>query len=79
MDIKRGTVTKLDKKNTTTLKKIDDDSASVNYDVILIFPVYGWFGAIQNPDSRLMVFDSYILIISSLLSYKTWKRKLKNL
>ena len=41
MDIKRGTVTKLDKKNTTTLKKIDDESASVNYDVILIFPVYG--------------------------------------
>ena len=41
MDIKRGTVTKLDKKNTITLKKIDDDSALVNYGVILIFPVYG--------------------------------------
>ena len=79
MDIKRGTVTKLDKKNTITLKKIVDDSALVNYGVILIFPVYGWFGAFRNPDSGRMVFDSYILISSSLFSYKAWKRKLKNL
>ena len=41
MDIKSGTVTKLHKKNMITLKKIDDDSALVNYGVILIFPVYG--------------------------------------
>ena len=34
-----------------TLKKIDDDVISINYDVILIFPIYGQFGVIWKPDS----------------------------
>ena len=49
--IKLRLVTKLDKRNKTTSKKIDDDIMSGNCDVIVIFPVYGQFGAIRKPDS----------------------------
>ena len=38
---------KLDKKNTATSKKIDDDVMSVKCDVIVFFPIYGQFGAIR--------------------------------
>ena len=34
-------VIKLDKINTTTSKKIDDDVMSVNCEIIVIFPIYG--------------------------------------
>ena len=38
--MKLGPVTKIDKKNKTTSKKIDDDIMSENCNVIAIFPVY---------------------------------------
>ena len=38
-------VTTLAKSNMATLKKFDDDAISVNRDLILIFPIYGKFGA----------------------------------
>ena len=41
IDVKLGPATKLDKRNTTTSKKFDDDVVSANYDVIVIFPIYG--------------------------------------
>ena len=44
--MKLGPVTKLDKRNTATLKKIDDDVMSVNCDVIVIYSIYGQSGAI---------------------------------
>ena len=34
-------VTKFDNKNTITLKIFDDDVVPANYDVIVIFPIYG--------------------------------------
>ena len=37
IDMKLGTVTKLDNTNTTTSKKNDDDVMLVNYDVFLFF------------------------------------------
>ena len=37
IDMKLGPITKLDKRNTTTSKKID--VILVNYDVIVIFPI----------------------------------------
>ena len=37
IDMKLGSVTKLDKKNTTTLKKSEDDFMSANCDVMVIF------------------------------------------
>ena len=65
-----GPVTKLDKINTATSKKIDDDLMSTSCDVIVNFPIYGQFGAIQKLDSEYMVYKSYIFINSNLLSYK---------
>ena len=44
-------VTKLDKRNKTTLKKFDYDVMSANCDVVVIFLIYDQFGAIWKPDS----------------------------
>ena len=52
-------VTKLDKKNTATLKTIDDDVMSANCEVIVFFPVYNQLADIQNPDCRHMVYKTY--------------------
>ena len=49
--MKLGPVTKLDKRNKTTSKKFNDDFISANCDAIVIFPIYGQFGAIRKPDS----------------------------
>ena len=51
--MKLGLVTKLDKRNKTTSKKINGGVLSANFDVIVIFPIYGQFGAIWKPDSGL--------------------------
>ena len=51
IDMKLGLVTKLDKRNKTTSKKINGGVLSANFDVIVIFPIYGQFGAIRKPDS----------------------------
>ena len=66
--MKLGPVTKLDKRNKTTSKKFDDDVMSENCDVIVIFPIYGQFGAIRKPDSGRIVCKTYIFINSKLLS-----------
>ena len=47
---------------------------SENYDAIAVFPIYGQFGAIRNPDSGCIVCKTYILIKSNILSYKNWKQ-----
>ena len=66
-------VTKLDKRNKTT-PKIDDDVLSANYEVIVIFPIYGQFGAVRKPDSGRIACKTYIFINSNLLSNKNWKQ-----
>ena len=76
--MKLGPVTKLDKKNKTTSKKFDYDVMSENCDVIVIFPIYGQFGAIWKPDSGRIVCKTYIFINSNLLSYKNCETELKN-
>ena len=38
-----GPVTKLDKRNTATSKKSNDDVTTTNCDVIIIFPFYAQF------------------------------------
>ena len=63
-------VTKLDKRNKTTSKKIEDDFMSKNCDVIAIFPIYGQFVVIWKPDSGRIICKAYIFINSNLLSYK---------
>ena len=45
-----------------------------NCDVIVIFPIYGQFGAIRKPDSGHIVCKPYIFINNNLLSYKKWKQ-----
>ena len=71
--MKLGPVTKLDKRNKATSKKIDVDAISENYDFIVIFRIFGQFRAIRRPDSGLRVCKSYAFSNRHLFSYK--KRK----
>ena len=74
-----GPVTKLEKRNKTTSKKIDDYVMSANFDVIVIFSIYGQFEAIRKTDLRYTVCKTYIFISSDLLSYKIESRTKKSL
>ena len=47
---------------------------SANCDVIVIFPIYGQFGAIRKPDSGRIVSKTYISINNNFLFYKNWKQ-----
>ena len=53
INMKLGPVTKRDKRNKTTSKKIDNDAMSENCDVIVIFSIYGQVGVIRMPNSGL--------------------------
>ena len=66
--------TKLDTRNKTTPKNLDDDVISENCDVTVIFPICGQFGAIWKPDSGRIVCKTYIFISSNLLSNKNTKQ-----
>ena len=48
---------------------------SANYDVIIIFPIYGQFEAIRKPNTGRIVCKIYIFIKSNLLSYENWNKK----
>ena len=74
IDIKLGPVSKLDKKNKTTSKKLDNHIMSENCGAIVIFLIYGQFGAIRNLDSGRIVCNAYIFTNSNLLYYKTWNQ-----
>ena len=52
-DMNLGPVTKLDKRSMKMSKKFDDDVMLTYCDVIVTFPIYGKFGAIQKLDSGL--------------------------
>ena len=69
-DMKLGSVTKFNKRNKATSKKIDDGVVSSNCDVIVIFLIFGQFGAIRKLDSGGIVCKTYIFINSNLLSHK---------
>ena len=45
-----------------------------NYDVIVIFPIYGQFGVMRKRDSARIVCKTYIFIKSNFLSYKNLKQ-----
>ena len=68
-DMKLGPVTKLDKRNTATPKKFDDDVMSANCDVIVFFPIYGQFAAIQKSYSGRMTYKTYIFITVTITVY----------
>ena len=63
-------VTKLDKRNKATSKKVDGDFMLESCDVNVIFPIHGQFGDISKPDFTRIVCKTYIFINSNLLSYK---------
>ena len=69
-----GPVTKLDKRNKTPSKSSDANVMFENYDVIVIFPIYGYFRLIWKPDSGHIVYKTYISINSNLLSNKNWSQ-----
>ena len=73
--MKLGPATKVDKRNKATLKKIDDDVSSANFGDILIFTIYGQFGAYRKPDSRCLV----IFFNSNILPYRNGKQDEKSL
>ena len=79
IDMKLGSVTKLDKRNKTISKKFDHNVMSQNCDVIVIFPIYCQFEGIQNPDSGCLVCKTYIFINSNLLSFQNLKQNKKSL
>ena len=75
--MKYGPVIKFAKRNKTTSKIFDDNVISAYCDVIVIFPICGWSGAIQKPNSGRIVCKTYIFINSNFLSYKNWKQNYK--
>ena len=60
IDMKLGSVTKLDKRNKATLKIFGDNVMSENCEVIAIFAIYGQFGVIRKPDFGRKVCKTYI-------------------
>ena len=78
IDMKLGPAIKLDKKNTATSKKIDDDVMSVNCDVIVFFLTYGQFAAIPKPDYERIIYKTYIFSSNNLFkqNYKFSKTAL---
>ena len=66
--MKLGPVTKLDKRNKSNSKKFEDAVIPANCDVIVIFRIYGQFGAIGKPDSGRKAAKFYIFFNSHLLS-----------
>ena len=68
--MKHGPVTKLELKNKTTSKKIDDDVMLETCEVIFIFPIYGQFGALRKLDSGCTVCRTHVFINRNLLPYQ---------
>ena len=71
-----GPVTKLDKKNDATSKKYGDDVMLANCDVIVIFLIYGQFGAIWKPDSGRIV--TFSLTVTLYLTKTENRTKISN-
>ena len=60
-------------------KKIDDEVMSVNYDVIVIFPIYGQSGGIRKPDSERIICKTYISLVVTFYLTKTENKTEKSL
>ena len=65
--MKLGPVTKLDKRSKTTSKNFDNNVMSGDCDIIVIFWIFGQFGAVQRPDSQHRVCKSCVFSNSYLL------------
>ena len=67
--MKLGPETKLVKRNKEMSKKLDIDIMRGNFDVTVIFLIYGQFGAIREPNSGRMICKTYFFIYSNLLKH----------
>ena len=56
------------KRNTVTLKKVTKTWCQQIMTLLLLFLIYGCFGAIRNTDSGRMVCDSFLLIATFYLT-----------
>ena len=74
IDTKLGSITKLQRRNTPTSKKIEDDLMAVNYDFIAIFAIRGQYRPIRKLDSSRQAYNTYIFINSNPISTKTQTR-----
>ena len=75
-------VTKLDKRNKTTSKKFDVDVMSENCDVIVIFWIFGQFGAVRRPDSGILDTKSAKVTFPLIVTFcirKTENRTIKSI
>ena len=77
-DMKLGPLTELDKRNILTSSKCNNNIMPANYDFLVLYLIYGWFEAIQKPDSRSMVYGLYVSINGKYLR-KNKKRTEKSL
>ena len=73
--MKLGAITKIDKRNNITSTKLSNDILSENCDVIIIFRIFGQFGAVWRPDSGHRVFKKYVFSNGDLLPYKNRTKK----
>ena len=76
---KPGLVTKHEKRNNTKLKESENDVLPVNHYVIVIFSVYGKFGAIVKLDSGRIVCKLTFSLIATFYLTKTENRTKKSL
>ena len=68
--MKLGPVTKLDKRNKSTSKKLNDDVISENCDVIVIFLDFWPIWSSAEAGFRTQSAKSYVFSNSNLLPYK---------
>ena len=67
-DMKLGPVPKLDRRNKTTSKKIDDDIMSEYCDVIVIFQIFCQYGAVWRLDSGHRVQKLFLVMVTFCLT-----------
>ena len=79
IDFKLGPAIELDKTNSTTTKKSDDDVISSKYDVIVDFWIFRIFGAVRKPKSGHMAHDFANNCNTIILSCNNWKQNWKML
>ena len=76
--MKLARVTKLDKRYKLTSQLLMNVILA-NYDVIIMFPIYGQFGAIRKPGSGCLVFKATFSLKVTYYLTKTENRTKKSL
>ena len=77
--MKLGPLFILNKRNTKTSEKLENDLMLANCDAIVLFSILSLFWTIPETESRQMLHDIKIFISFHLLSNKKWKQNQKKL